>query len=108
MTEKFAAKSFGNLELHLSDFQKFSVLGAARSGIAAAKLLTKNGRSVFLSEIGGAEKFLSQKEDLAALQIDHEFGQHTEKNFEADCLVVSPGISPTVPILKEAKDSGNQ
>jgi UDP-N-acetylmuramoylalanine-D-glutamate ligase len=29
---------------------KFSVLGAGRSGLAVAKLLKKNGASVFLSE----------------------------------------------------------
>ncbi|MCF8216307.1 MAG: UDP-N-acetylmuramoyl-L-alanine--D-glutamate ligase [Chlorobium sp.] len=70
--------------------KKISVIGAKRSGMAAAALLSARGASVFVSELAqlsGDEKTL-----LSGLGIDYEEGGHTGRLCDADLVVVSPGI----------------
>ncbi len=80
--------------------QKITIIGAARSGIAAADKLTKMGASVLLSE-SKAEKDISDAANLRE-RFACEFGGHTEKALDADLMIVSPGVPGSAPILKEA------
>jgi len=86
---------------------RFTVLGAGRSGIAAAKLLKNAGASVFLSESSPKDKLLYFNEkDFATQEIPYEIGGNTEKIFDADYFVTSPGIPPNSEIFLKAFDRG--
>jgi len=86
---------------------RFTVLGAGRSGIAAAKLLKNAGASVFLSESSPKDKLLYFNEkDFATQGIPYEIGGNTEKIFDADYFVTSPGIPPNSEIFLKAFDRG--
>ncbi|MEX1212911.1 MAG: UDP-N-acetylmuramoyl-L-alanine--D-glutamate ligase [Balneolaceae bacterium] len=77
-----------------------AVLGAARSGRAVARLLHRHGGRLFVSEYGSMP-------DAARIELDQagipwEENGHSEKVFEADWVVLSPGVpdqSPTVQQL---------
>ena len=88
----------------MSDKTLYTVLGAARSGLAVARLLSEEGASVFVSD-AGAEKE-SAKGILESLRIPYEFGGHTERALETGTIVLSPGIPPTIPLLAEAESRG--
>ncbi|NTU67829.1 MAG: UDP-N-acetylmuramoyl-L-alanine--D-glutamate ligase [Chlorobiaceae bacterium] len=78
---------------------KASVLGAGKSGLAAAELLMKAGARPFVSEFGrmSAEGGTLLEE----LAIPFEDGGHTERAFDASFCIVSPGIPQTAPVLLE-------
>jgi UDP-N-acetylmuramoylalanine--D-glutamate ligase len=86
--------------------KRFSILGGARSGLAAAGLLKSAGAEVFLSEKGEAAGLGSLPEELARLGVPAEFGGHTARAAEADVLVLSPGVPSSVPLVKEAVARG--
>jgi len=82
----------------------FTILGAGRSGIAIAKLLKKNGAKTFLSDGGDKSKLKYLDEELLKKEgIDYELGRHSEKVFESDIIIKSPGISPDNEIIIKAK-----
>jgi UDP-N-acetylmuramoylalanine--D-glutamate ligase len=87
--------------------KKISILGMARSGLACAKLLKKTGAEVFVSEIKAKDALSREIKELDDLGINFETGGHTSQVLSGkDFVVVSPGISPDVPILKQAQDMG--
>lgn len=83
--------------------KKISVLGAERSGVAAALLLQKHGAVVFVSDAAPAAKIGESIEALRANGIDCEAGGHTERVYDADVIVVSPGVPSTAPVVNEAR-----
>ena len=84
--------------------EKVAVLGAGRSGLAAARLLRSQGTRVFLSD--HQEILPWAKEELQALGVAYEEGGHTERILENRLIVLSPGVPPTLPILKRARKLG--
>ncbi len=72
--------------------KKITVLGAARSGIAVARLLKENGANVFVSDSAPADSKKKEAEELDRLRIGFEFGKHSERIKLADMVVLSPGI----------------
>ena len=82
------------------------VLGAARSGLAVAKLLQIKQANVFVSE--QAEESTKQVEMriLEDQQIDYEFGQHSKRIFDSDFAVLSPGIPSHSSIVQEITSKG--
>ncbi|MBN1633539.1 MAG: UDP-N-acetylmuramoyl-L-alanine--D-glutamate ligase [Ignavibacteria bacterium] len=86
---------------------KYTVLGAGRSGLGAAKLLAGKGAEVFLSDSSPEDKLLYLlKEDLNKLNIEFETGIHSDKIFDCDILIKSPGIPPHSDIIKKAEIKG--
>src|ERR1051326_2350014 len=83
------------------DFKSAAVIGAARSGIAASKLLVLKGYEVFLSDAG---KTLSSNviTELEKMNIDYEFGKHSDKVFEKDIIVLSPGVPQNSEVVQGA------
>jgi len=73
--------------------KKVTVLGAGKSGLAAAKLLEKNGAGVFVSDSRSRDKVGDAADRLDALHIGAEFGGHSNRVFDCDFCVISPGIS---------------
>jgi len=87
----------------------FTILGAGRSGIAAAKLLRRNGSKVFLSDGNPIEKLKFLNEDeLRKEGIEFETGTHSERIFENDVFVKSPGIPPDSEVLVKAGKLGKK
>lgn len=85
---------------------RVTVLGAARSGLAAAELLKRHGASVFLSESAPAAERAEAVRRLSAASIPAEFNGHSDRAFDADWILVSPGIPPSAPAMRTAADRG--
>lgn len=79
----------------------------ARSGMAVARLLSKNGAEVFITDVKPEKELYSGIKELRDLNISFEIGSHSQKAIShKDYIVLSPGISSDIPILKEAKKIG--
>lgn len=85
----------------IDKYRKFSVIGASRSGTEVAKLLKKKGYEVFVSDGGYPSEFFQN--EIKQNHILFEFGGHTANIFDADAVVVSPGVHPETFVIKEAK-----
>ncbi len=82
----------------------FTILGAGKSGIGVAKLLKKKGAKVFISDSTEKSKLKSFDEDtLKKEKIDYELGEHSEKIFENDIFIKSPGIYPDSDVITKAR-----
>lgn len=80
------------------------VVGAARSGVAAAELLVRKGARVTLSE---SRNTFEGADRLRALGVALELGGHVESTFAAAALVVaSPGVPVEQPVFDAARSSG--
>jgi len=82
---------------------RVSVLGAARSGRAVARLLNAEGALVFVSDAAepdGARQVLEQS------GIPYEFGGHTERVLEAALVVLSPGVPSDAPMVRRVLEAG--
>jgi UDP-N-acetylmuramoylalanine--D-glutamate ligase len=87
--------------------KKISVLGMARSGIACAGLLKRTGAEVFVSDIKDQGALSEETKRLEDLGIAFETGAHTSRVLSGkDFVVVSPGVPPDAPILRQAQDMG--
>ncbi|MBK7630553.1 MAG: UDP-N-acetylmuramoyl-L-alanine--D-glutamate ligase [Ignavibacteriales bacterium] len=83
--------------------KKISIIGAARSGLGAAKLAKKLGAIPFVSDAGCEEKLKTSTQVLQKEKIDFEIGKHTEKVFDCNLMVVSPGVPSDAEVIKNAK-----
>ena len=80
------------------------VVGAARSGVAAAELLARRGARVTLSE---ARDGFDGADTLRAGGIHLELGGHRRDTLAAaDLIVVSPGVSVEQPVFEAARERG--
>ncbi|HDI60812.1 MAG TPA: UDP-N-acetylmuramoyl-L-alanine--D-glutamate ligase [Desulfobacteraceae bacterium] len=87
--------------------RKVVVVGAARSGIAAAAFARRRGAAVTLSDSAPAERLPALPPDLAAAGIVLELGGHRSETFtDADLIVVSPGVPHTIAPLAAARRRG--
>jgi UDP-N-acetylmuramoylalanine--D-glutamate ligase len=86
--------------------KKISVIGAARSGVAVAKLLRIEGAQVFVSEKSSREKLQSEAQALSELGIAHEFGGHSSQAYDCSLMVLSPGVPSDAPVVIEARTRG--
>ncbi|MGH9308311.1 MAG: UDP-N-acetylmuramoyl-L-alanine--D-glutamate ligase [Vicinamibacterales bacterium] len=84
--------------------QQVVVVGAARSGVAAAQLLARRGARVTLSDL---REEIAEGPELEAAGIALELGGHTQATFgSADLIVLSPGVPPTQPLIAAARRAG--
>lgn len=84
--------------------KKITILGAVKSGIGAAKLAKKYGAVPFVSDMGSIEKFENAQNQLTEAGISFEFGGHSDKVFDCDFIITSPGVPTKSPVLQEAKN----
>ena len=84
-----------------------TVIGAGKSGIAAALLAKQDGNSVFVTESKDKSAYQGVYEQLGESSIDVEFGGHSSKALQ-NCkqIIVSPGVPPSSPIIQEAESLG--
>jgi len=84
--------------------QTVLVVGAARSGVAAAQLLARRGARVTLTDRKPA---IPEEAALRAAGVALELGGHTAASFEsANLIVMSPGVPLELPELARAKALG--
>lgn len=83
-----------------------TVIGAARSGIAVAKLLNANGAHVFVSDKSSAAALTHAIAELQAAGIPFETDAHSERIFACDLMVISPGVPSDAPSVREAQQRG--
>ena len=86
------------------DGARVVVVGAARSGVAAARLLARRGAQVVLSDIRDS---VPEADPLRAVGVTLELGRHPEKLEVADLVVLSPGVSPRVPAIDSCSTAGS-
>ncbi len=86
--------------------KRFSVLGAARSGIAVAELLRAYGGEVFVSDQASPATMAAAKAQLDALGVRNEFGENSGRVLDADVVVLSPGVPSDAPRVREALAKG--
>lgn len=91
----------------LEKYKSVSIIGAARSGIAAAKLLKKNGFNVFLSDSAGEKKINEIfRNEIQESGIEVEFGKHSDRVYTSELLVVSPGVPQNSRVIQTALEKG--
>ena len=83
---------------------RYTVIGLARSGIAAARKIQSLGGEVFISEYNPADAH--PQWNVLQTEFAIEFGGHTQRALQCDCIIVSPGVPPNTPILREAASRG--
>ncbi len=88
------------------------IVGAARSGIAAAEFLLTRGARVILTDIREYQALASAIEPLPSLARESggltlELGGHRAESFrKCDLVVVSPGVSLALPFFEESRRAG--
>lgn len=86
--------------------RRYAIIGAARSGVAVARLLHSRGEQVFVSDAAPAATMQRAAEELRILGIEAEFGGHTAALSRAEVLVLSPGVPTDSPVVREAAARG--
>jgi UDP-N-acetylmuramoylalanine--D-glutamate ligase len=85
---------------------KVSVIGAARSGLSVAKLLKSQGAFVFVSDKKPETEASLEMSTLDEFGIKYEFGAHSDKVFDSDFIVVSPGVPSNSNLVQHALKVG--
>ena len=84
--------------------QRVVVVGAARSGVAAAELLARRGARVTVTD---RKADVETAGALADRGVTLELGGHREETLRgADLVVVSPGVPLDQPVLHAAREAG--
>jgi UDP-N-acetylmuramoylalanine--D-glutamate ligase len=87
------------------------VVGAARSGVAAAEFLLSRGARVILTDTNAFEGMTDRLDQLQKLasggNLVLEFGGHRAESFRScDFVVLSPGVPATLAYLEESRKAG--
>ncbi len=84
--------------------RRVAVVGAARSGVAAARLLAGRGARVTLTE---TRTTFPEADELRALGVTLELGGHSPATLSAaDLIVASPGVALEQPVFDAARKRG--
>src|SRR4029077_15738826 len=78
--------------------QRVGVIGAGRSGVAAARYLARLGAKVLLSE----SQKLPSRPPLPS-SVEFESGRHSHRLLESVLIIRSPGVPDRVPALQAAR-----
>ena len=77
------------------------VLGLGRSGMAAASLLQRDGAHVVVRDESAGDQLQERAMRLRRLGVRVELGNQFDRSTRFDLAVVSPGIGPERPIVRE-------
>jgi UDP-N-acetylmuramoylalanine--D-glutamate ligase len=87
--------------------QQYGVLGAGASGRAAARLLNRHHARVLLSDSADTPELRQSLEPLTAEGIDIETGGHTtDRLLACDAIIISPGMNPNLPVVRQLEAAG--
>lgn len=84
--------------------KKISIIGAVKSGIGAAKLSKKLGAVPFVSDQSQEKDLIESISTLKNESIEFETGGHSQKVFDCDFIVTSPGVPSNSNVLIKAKE----
>ncbi|HIK32314.1 MAG TPA: UDP-N-acetylmuramoyl-L-alanine--D-glutamate ligase [Oscillatoriales cyanobacterium M4454_W2019_049] len=82
------------------------IIGLGRSGIAAAKLLQRQGWQVTLSDRSSSDSLRQQQQQLQKAGISVRLGDTFTPSPELQLVVVSPGVPWDLPNLQRAREMG--
>ncbi len=89
--------------MNLKD-KKVMIVGFARSGIGAAKLLCKKEAIVTINDIKPQDEFTDEIMQLEEFDINYELGSKADEFIsEQDLIVVSPGVPTSLSFFNVAK-----
>jgi UDP-N-acetylmuramoylalanine--D-glutamate ligase len=95
-----------NTKMELKD-KKVLVVGLGRSGVASAFFLQEHGARVIVSDSKSEAQLQTEVPALLDRGISIETGQHGERTFrDQDLIVVSPGVPSDQPQLQHARTLG--
>ena len=87
--------------------KQFGILGAGRSGRAAARLLRRHGADVLLSDASSDPHLTAALAPLAADGIAIETGGHSPDRLRTrDTVIISPGMDPRIPLVRDLEAAG--
>ena len=83
------------------------VVGLARSGVSALRLLLKEGAKVTVTDTAGKDKLVDAVSRLKGLSISYELGGHNLETFlNSDLIIISPGVPYKSEYLLKAREKG--
>ena len=83
---------------------RVAVVGAARSGVAAAELLVRRGAAVTLTDV---REHIDDEDRLRRAGVTLELGGHVEATLTgSDLVVLSPGVPTRQPAIEAARRAG--
>ena len=82
--------------------KKVVVLGLALSGVSAATLAIYKGADVFVSDQGNSQSLADSFNELKKIGSKGEIGKHSDKIYDADLWVISPGIPQNSKLIENA------
>ena len=85
------------------NFKHVTMIGLARSGVAVAKLAQEVGAHVFFSDASDSTIVKKAFNELQKYGIDGEINGHTDKIYDADLWVISPGVPKNAEIIQNAQ-----
>lgn len=89
--------------------KSYLVIGAARSGLAAAHLLKNHGFEVTVADSKSPSQLAAVVRELNDADIPYMFGTGEGDNPSLggwDVLALSPGVPPSIPLIQEARRLG--
>ncbi|HJQ27090.1 MAG TPA: UDP-N-acetylmuramoyl-L-alanine--D-glutamate ligase [Blastocatellia bacterium] len=87
--------------------KKILVVGIARSGVAAARLLAARGANVTANDVKDEAQLAREADELRATGVRLALGGHPDELFaNADLIVLSPGVPADLPSLEGARRNG--
>ncbi|MDO5325965.1 MAG: UDP-N-acetylmuramoyl-L-alanine--D-glutamate ligase [Clostridia bacterium] len=87
--------------------KKVLIVGMARSGIAAAQLLCREGAQVAVNDMKPREAFGDKLDALNDLPVEFRLGEDGIDALNGrDILVISPGVPIDAPIVRAAREKG--
>lgn len=96
------------IEKNINEIKKISisVIGLGRSGIAIARLANYLGSKVFISDNSSSNSVMVNLESLESIGIQGEIGSCSDKIYNCDLMIISPGIPADSPIIIESQRRG--
>ena len=86
---------------------EIAVVGLARSGRAASRVLAARGMRVYASDAGAGDALEAVAAELRAAGAEVDVGRHDLARIaRASVVVASPGVPPTAPPIRAAVDAG--
>ncbi|MDJ0705246.1 MAG: UDP-N-acetylmuramoyl-L-alanine--D-glutamate ligase [Leptolyngbyaceae cyanobacterium MO_188.B28] len=86
--------------------RRVHVIGLGKSGIAAARLLQREGWEVVLSDRNTSPSLVQQQRSLMQEGLTVRLGHDFAPDYSLNLVVVSPGVPWTIPPLVKARDLG--
>jgi UDP-N-acetylmuramoylalanine--D-glutamate ligase len=93
-------------DLRVTFPHRVGIVGAGRSGIAAARYFKSKGTGVFISDSSAQELLAATLAQSGLTEMPHEAGAHTAALLQSDLIVISPGVRSDLPILAQARERG--